>query len=313
MAYNFDDMEILGVHDRNELMEPELLTGDDLIEHLIDTEPVEMLPVEEKPEEREPRRADLKSQEVNRGGSKMNVDITAAIDVTGSMQKLIDVIKRDVVRLRDLVHDPLVANLAMKRKDRELNRMRIRIVAFRDYNYDGEAELQPWHGPMLTSDFYDLDDEFDRQSLQEFMDKLEATGGEDEPESALEALHYAINSPWDFDESAVHRHLIMLFTDAPAHPLTNEDPEKRNEGNKYYPLDADMPGDLVSLHAEYENPALIDTSAHRLVIFAPEGAYPWSQMSKWNGATVNTVVSNHGLSEVDLDTIVSALTGSIGR
>ena len=314
MAYNFDDMEILGAHDQNELTEPELLSGEDLVEQLINTDPVEMLPVEENPAETVRRRSSLAGQGVNKAGMKLNLDVTVVMDLTGSMENLIEAIKRDVVNFRDLLYDRLAANLEKKRKDRVLHRMRLRVIGFRDYNFDWEAAVQPWHGPMVCSDFFDLDDEFDRQNLQEFVNKLEATGGEDEPESALEAIHYAINSPWDFDPDAVHRHVIMVFTDASAHPLTGNEAEdqKLNEANAHYPTDADMPYDIQQLQEEYQNPAKIDTSAQRIIVFAPKAAYPWSQVGSWNGGSLNDVVPAEGLTEVHLDTIVNALTGSIG-
>lgn len=318
MAYFDDDMEILGANDQNELIEPErlgddveieLLGSENFVPILLDTEETERLP--QTPPATE-RRAALASQAVNTGGKKLNVDVVMAIDLTGSMAKLIDAIKHDVVRFRDWLYDSLNENLQAKGKMRTLNRMRLRVVGYRDYNYDWKAALQPWHGPMVTSDFFDLDDPFDREALQTFVDKLEATGGEDEPESALEALHYAIHSDWDRDETVVHRHVIILCTDAPAHPLTGDDQEKRNVGNEHYPADADMPYDLVQLQSEYSNPAVIDQSAQRLLIFAPKDAYPWSQVAQWNGGSICDVELNNGLKKVGMDAILAALSGSIG-
>lgn len=316
MAYHDDDLEILGANDLNDLTEPERLGGDeleilgggDLVEITLPEEGGEQLP----PAPAAPARVALDTQKVNTGGTRLNVDLTIAIDLTGSMGSLIGVLKRDVVRIRDLVYDRLCDMLVSKGKNRVINRMRVRVIGFRDYNYDWEAALQPWHGPMICSEFFDMDDPYERTALQEFVNKLEATGGVDEPEHALEALHYAIRSDWDRDPNVVHRHVIMLFTDAPAHPMAGDDPEKRNESNVHYPADADMPCDLVQLQAEYNDPALIDQSAQRLLIFAPVDASPWNEMGMWNGATVSNVVPNEGLTEVELETIVTALSGSIG-
>lgn len=65
---------------------------------------------------------------------------------------------------------------------------------------------------MLQSEFFDLNDDADRADLQTFVDQLEATGGEDDPESALEAIHFAVNSDWDTDSTSKHRHVIMGYS-----------------------------------------------------------------------------------------------------
>lgn len=305
--FNDDDMEILGANDLGELAEPELLGGgldEPLggVPMIIDTEREEPRETEGGETRRVPR-----LQPVNKGGVRTNVDVTIGIDVTESMDNLIGVIKRDVVNFRELVYERLRENMERKRKDRVLNRMRLRIVAFRDFKYDWEAYLQPWHGPILCSDFFDLDDEYDRQALQEFVNKLEATGGEDVPESGLEALHYAIRSDWDFEPGIAHRHVIMLFTDAPAHPLL-----KLAERDEHYPTDADIPEDLAQLQNEFENDELIGKDYRRLLLFAPLDVYPWNEISFWNATTASPMIAEHGLEEIELESIISALTGSIG-
>lgn len=98
-------------------------------------------------------------------GMKLNVDVTVVLDVTGSMQDMIDSIKENVINFRTLVYERLNDKLKMKRPDRTLDRMRVRVVAFRDYNFDWEAALQPQHGPMLQSEFFDLNDDADRADL----------------------------------------------------------------------------------------------------------------------------------------------------
>lgn len=298
-----DDEELIDLDDSEEL-------EDDVVDELTEEEETE---TEEEPEEivtdpvpPKPVLPGLSTQVVS-VGTKLNVDVTVAIDVTGSMQELIDALKRDVTNLRTLVYDKLNENLSRKRPDRRLNKMRVRVVAFRDYNYDWEAAQQPKHGPMLMSDFFDLDDEDDRAALQRFVDQLEATGGVDEPESALEALHYAIRSDWDREEGVVHRHVIMLFTDASGHRL--EDP--RNAENPHYPTDADMPKSLLELQAEYGDEALISQRGQRLIVFAPRNSYPWNEVEGWNCTVVCDVVPNSGLAGVNSEPMIAALTGSL--
>lgn len=305
--FNDDDMEILGENDLNELTEPELLGGD--LSEALGSVSMELAPVEEPraSEDREKRRIPF-GQRVNKGGGvKTNVDVTIAIDITESMENLIGIIKNHVVHFRELVYEQLRENMERKRKDRVLNRMRLRIIGFRDFKYDWEAFVQPWEGAMVSSEFFDLDDEYDCQALQEFVDKLVATGGEDIPESGLEALHYAIRSDWDFEPGIAHRHVIMLFTDAPAHPLL-----KIGERDEHYPDDENIPEDLVQLQTEFENENLIGKDYRRLLIFAPVDEYPWNEISFWNATTVSPTIAEKGLEEIDLECIISALTGSIG-
>lgn len=297
-----DDEELIDLDDCEEL-------EDDVADELTEEEEIETEEEEEivtDPVLPKPVLPGLSTQVVPTG-TKLNVDVTVGIDVTGSMSEMIAAIKRDVTNLRTLVYDKLNENLARKRPDRTLNKMRVRVVAYRDYNYDWEAAQQPKHGPMLMSDFYDLDDEDDRAALQRFVDQLEATGGVDEPESALEALHYAIRSDWDREEGVVHRHVIMLFTDAPGIPL--EDP--RNAENPHYPTDADMPKSLLELQAEYGDDALISQRGQRLIIFAPRNCYPWNEIESWNCTVVCDVVPGNGLEGIEMEPIISALTGSL--
>ena len=162
-----DDEELIDLDDSEEL-------EDDVVDELTEEEETEEEPEEivTDPVLPKPVLPGLSTQVVS-VGTKLNVDVTVAIDVTGSMQELIDALKRDVTNLRTLVYDKLNENLSRKRPDRRLNKMRVRVVAFRDYNYDWEAAQQPKHGPMLMSDFFDLDDE-EYAGLQLFAKRVAA-------------------------------------------------------------------------------------------------------------------------------------------
>lgn len=270
---------------------------DGLIEDVVDELP--------PPPSTEGERIGLGGQGVIKAGMKLNVDVTVVLDVTGSMTDMINSIKANVLNFRALVYERLNEKLKSKRPDRLLDRMRVRVVAFRDYNYDWEAANQPWHGPMLSSEFCDLDDEVERDQLKQFVDKLEATGGVDAPESSLEAIHYAINSDWDRSETSKHRHVIMVFTDAPALPLDDD----RNATNSHYPTDADMPRSLSELYAEYAGK--MGEKFPRLLLFAPQNEYPWSEMSQWTGASLIPVNPDGGLSDVAMESVIAMLTGSL--
>ena len=86
------------------------------------------------------------------------------------MENMIKAVKRDVINLRTLVLERLNQGQQIIRLNRTLNKMRVRVIAYRDYNYDWEAPHQPEYGPMLQSRFYDLDDETECEALQNFVD-----------------------------------------------------------------------------------------------------------------------------------------------
>lgn len=281
-------------------------------------------------EEEKRARSSRSGQGVNRTGAfipkagdtwKINLDVCVVMDCTGSMSHLIDMIKRNVLDFRHLVYDTLVERMPGKRPDRVMNKLRVRVVAYRDYNYDWEA-IDPDERAMLSCPFYDLDDEADRNALQVFVDKLHAAGGEDLPESGLEALHYAITSDWDRDPASKHRHVIMLFTDAPAIDLA----DPRNAVNPHYPNGDGIPRSLPELQAEYCDNDIIGTLDQRLYIFAPSTNKPedclgldnemvpcinWSEVANWNGATLLEMRTDGGMTETSLEMIITTLTGSL--
>ena len=72
-----------------------------------------------------------------------HVDMVFCIDATGSMRHVIEFVKKNAL---NLYHD-IVAEMASKHK--LVNKMRVRVIAFRDYVADGEEA-------MLSSDFFEL-------------------------------------------------------------------------------------------------------------------------------------------------------------
>ena len=73
------------------------------------------------------------------------VDLVFCIDATGSMGPLLDTVKANALNLyRDLMK-------IMDRKNKRVEQVRIRIIAFRDYKYDQETA-------MMVTDFFRLPD-----------------------------------------------------------------------------------------------------------------------------------------------------------
>ena len=79
-------------------------------------------------------------------GLSYAVDIVFCIDVTGSMTPILDAVKANALRF----YDDVQANLTDKGKN--VDELRVRIIAFRDFAADPETALQ-------ESSFFRLPDE----------------------------------------------------------------------------------------------------------------------------------------------------------
>ena len=117
-------------------------------------------------------------------GLSYAVDIVFCIDVTGSMTPIIDQVKANALRFYDDVQSNLTA------KGKNVDQLRVKVIAFRDFVADGAAALD-------ESPFFTLPGE--RASFSDFVSGLIAEGGGDAPESGLEAVALAIDSPWTYD------------------------------------------------------------------------------------------------------------------
>jgi hypothetical protein len=117
------------------------------------------------------------------------VDIVFCVDCTASMGPCF-------TGLVQHLHD-FVAGLQSENKVD----YRLRLIEYRDLKI-GE--------PMIPHDFTTDVEEF-RSQLR----GLSASGGGDEPESTLDAIYTALNSPWR--TTKCHKS-VLVFTDAPSHP-----------------------------------------------------------------------------------------------
>ena len=190
-----------------------------------------------------------------------NVDIVMCIDASGSMAPIIDEVKGIALSF----HQKIVE--AMELIDKDIEQLRIKVIAFRDYGCDEK--------PMEESKFYTLPDE--TEEFKNFVNSIEAKGGGNGPENALEAIALALKSDWTTGGSK-QRHVILVFTDAPALSLGER------SGAATYP--GGLPTDLAMLTAWWEGTDQIIGSTYkpkygRLVAFAPED-YPWAEMQSWN-------------------------------
>jgi hypothetical protein len=221
-------------------------------------------------------------------GLSYAVDIVFCIDVTGSMTPIIDAVKQHALGF----YDDVQANLTEKGKN--VAQLRVRVIAFRDFVADGAAALE-------ESPFYTLPAE--RGGFSEFVNGLIAQGGGDAPESGLEAVALAVNSPWTSTGDR-RRQVIVVWTDQPAHPL---DPS-------VVPADlaSRVPADFSALTDAWEDEqGLMGSSSKRLILFAPDGP-GWSDISAvWENVVHNPSQAGGGLSEVDYGTIIDSIGNSV--
>lgn len=203
------------------------------------------------------------------GTMDVYADIVYCIDLTASMRPIIQKVK-DTART---LHEDL-QKVMQENYQRSIKQLRIKVIGFRDFYCDGDYALE--HSP-----FFYLPDEAD--AFKRFVDKLEAKGGGDIPENSLEALALAMQSDWctTLDSSIRKRHIIVLFTDASAHPLE----KAAGYSGSNYP--DNMPKSYTELVDWWSGQGALasgtavemDQVAKRLALYAPEGSEPWTDLA----------------------------------
>lgn len=201
------------------------------------------------------------------------VDVVMCIDKTGSMHYIIEELRSSLDGLVRSISD------ASEELGKEHPRLRIRVIAFGDYSADAV--------PMCESQFFEMPEDTD--ALRAFLDGIELGGGGDIAEDALEALSLALRSDFS-EEGRVRRQIIMMFSDAPAHPLGT------NAHSAAYP--DGMPADICQLERQWEgSEPSFSGSYHarsaRLVAFVPHDE-PWSELESWERTVVVYPPSNAG-------------------
>lgn len=232
------------------------------------------------------------------------VDIVFCIDVTQSMTPIIDTVKNLTLDL----YDDLITDMR-ESNNRIVRQLRVKVIAFRDYYCDGPYAME-------ESKFFTLPDQ--KTEFRNFVASLEAKGGGDVPENALEAMALAMKSDWvrvTDSNTEKARNVIVIFTDASAHPL-----EKSADGvSEHYPTDM-----LKNYNELYEawcgqgscmdnsESYTMDKMAKRLIIFVPEDVYPWSDMAEdFEYASVVPISAAEGGAELGRDTIIATISGSM--
>ena len=208
------------------------------------------------------------------GSIPFSIDVVFVIDCTAGVDRLLKRVKQQVLHFEDGLRE------FCEERGYTYNSLRIRIIGFRDFYFDW---MDPDHPPIEASSFFNIPEQ--QEELAAFLDRLKCTGGEDEPESGLEALHLAFHSDWKQpEEGARNRQIVVLVTESTAHPL-NDPMRYDSEYNSHYP--EGMPESLDELQNEYNDPEVFPAKkGRRLILFAPELWYSWSYLVDWYGTMI---------------------------
>ncbi|MFD5393740.1 vWA domain-containing protein [Streptomyces sp. NPDC127097] len=227
------------------------------------------------------------------GNLQYAVDIVLCIDATASMFPVLDSVKSSSLQFHDRLHD------VMAKKGKAISQLRLKVIAFRDFGDDPSNAIE-------QTDFLQLPAQSD--AFNAFVRGIDAMGGGDIPESGLEALALAINSPWERGLDR-RRHVVVMFTDAPAHPLGTAGASAQS-----YP--ASIPRSMDELFEQWgyarSQSAVMEQSAKRLVLFAPEGS-PWSDpiAEEWDLTLHFESKAGEGLEEFEMDEIIETIANSL--
>lgn len=219
-----------------------------------------------------------------------DVDVCLLIDKTGSMRPIIDTVKENALHL----YDDIKCDMAVKNK--RISNFRVRVMAFGDYIADGSKAF-------YGCDFLQMPDK--AELLEQCVNSIQADGGGDDPEDGLEALAFGIRSKWCTGNNK-KRHIICLFTDAPAHDLGF------GHSTPGYPEDAPKSyEELMCMWGTPQFPGEMDPYAKRLLLFAPECSY-WSKIAEeWESAIITPVANGRGLDEVSYQCLLDTISNSI--
>jgi|JFJP01.1.fsa_nt_gi hypothetical protein len=221
--------------------------------------------------------------------TKYAIDLVFCIDATSDMQCIIEPLKTLAPELNQKLRDKITD------RGREIDQLRVKVIAFRDYWADAPDVV------MVSSEFFKLPEEV--SAFSSFINGIYAHGGGDEPESALEALALAIQSPWETSPNYVkqrhERHVIALLTDASAHAL------EREPKPSHYPNN--IPKTFDELTDKWNEMSL---TAKRLLLFAPETP-PWLQILDWENVLYFPSRAGMGLADFEIEEILDGISYSI--
>ena len=202
-------------------------------------------------------------------------DVIFCVDCTGSMGGMLSTIKENALSFYSDMKEKCLAY------GKEITSMRIKVIAFRDFPDTPAYEESPFYLMPVQA-----------QSFKAFVSNLSANGGGDAPEIAYDALGLAIDSDW-LNEADVHQ-VIILWTDAPSHPLSSSIPG---------------PSSFEQMTNNWNSK--MDPQGKRLILFAPDDVTWTSIIDTWDKTIRHDVALGSGLSDFDYEKIIRALSESI--
>lgn len=229
-----------------------------------------------------------------------NVDIVFCIDCTESMDNILNIVKSRALGF----HEDVQAT--MKSKGKEIDQLRVRVVAFRDYLAFDEERRKKAHcnEPMLITDFFTLP--ADAHKLEVSVKSLQPVGGGDDPEDGLEALAYAIRSDWT-TKGSKDRHIIVLWTDQAPHNIGFG-----TAASKYPKGMARDFGELTEWWGDvYDSGFMPEQPAKRLILFTPNIG-DWETISEtWDNVLHLPSKAGDHLQDIDYQIILSCIAQTI--
>lgn len=202
-----------------------------------------------------------------------DIDIVMCIDNTSSMNGVADMVKKNAVGFCD----DLTCYCATHH--RNIISSRIRVISFGDLQ-EKAIEVSP---------LFDISSQ--KAQFHNFVSGIVPDGGGDGPENSLEALALAMQTEWRSSSKRL-RHIIVLYTDAPAHDLSDHVGQP-----KFYP--ANMPKSLKGLKSLWND---MNKDARKMVLFAPD-CFPWEDIDDWDDVSrpaddLSSILSGTGYERV---------------
>ena len=182
-------------------------------------------------------------------------------------------------------------------KGKEISQLRLRVIAFRDFGdfADDAIEQTDFLAAPAGGGIRDVR----ARAAGRRRRRLPRIG----PRSARARDQLAWETGLDR-----RRHVIVMFTDAPAHPLGTAGARSQT-----YP--AGIPRCMDELFEQWgsarSQAAVMDQSAKRLVLFAPEEE-PWKEIGEeWNLTLHFPSKAGEGLEEFEMDEIIDTIANSL--
>ena len=231
-----------------------------------------------------------------------HVEIAIVMDATGSMRPIIEEVKNNALDFCRQLSE------RMEIDGKKMGTLRVKVIAFRDFAYNGDRALE-------ESKFFNLPEE--NEDFHNYVEQIQVFGGGDEPESALEALAVAMRSDWTTEKipGIKRRHVILVYTDAAAAPLKDTSrPEKSKCSrieNPAYP--ENMPSNLEELEEMWDGTSqefkgMPDDRDSRIILFTPN-SWPWNNIDRWCYCLPCCCKPNDGLSDVGMEVVVTTVSG----